>query len=164
VRKSATTKKCNQRKRKFALEHTKRVIAMTGREVKTQYHVKEWAEKFSARARSGQTVKAWCAENGVNIRKYYYWLRKVRDFAAQMMSAAGGETLAAESSKELVPQTGETTELGVPAGFALVVPPECSTNSAKSLPIEIGKFRVLAEADTDPELLKSVCKVLVTLC
>ena len=47
--------------------------------VKQQMKLREWAEQIEARRASGMTVQSWCAENGLNVKTYYYHLRKVRE-------------------------------------------------------------------------------------
>ena len=47
--------------------------------VKQQMKLREWAEQIEARQASGMTVQNWCAENGMNVKTYYYHLRKVRE-------------------------------------------------------------------------------------
>ena len=46
--------------------------------VKNQMRARNWQELIQARQDSGQTVVSWCRENNVNIKTYYYWLRKLR--------------------------------------------------------------------------------------
>ena len=41
--------------------------------------VQEWTEQIKAQQESGMTVTAYCAQNGINIKTYYYHLRKVRE-------------------------------------------------------------------------------------
>ena len=40
--------------------------------VKQQMKLREWAEQIEARRASGMTVQSWCAENGMNVKTYYY--------------------------------------------------------------------------------------------
>ena len=47
--------------------------------VKADVRKKQWAEIIQACQNSGMTVKAWCLENGINIKSYYYRLRKLRE-------------------------------------------------------------------------------------
>ncbi len=47
--------------------------------VKHQMKLQKWAEQIEARRASGMTVQNWCAENGMNVKTYYYHLRKVRE-------------------------------------------------------------------------------------
>jgi hypothetical protein len=141
---------------------------MTGREAKAEYNVKVWAERFRERAHSGQTVRAWCSEKGVSVRTYYYRLRQVRECAAQMMNATRGdsvtEIVSDAESNELLPVNTGSAELSVPNGWSVCVESEQKSPASKTLPIEIGKCRVMADADVDPELLVKVCKALVRLC
>ena len=39
--------------------------------------MQEWAARFAECRSSGMTVKAWCAEQGITIKKYYYWEKQV---------------------------------------------------------------------------------------
>ena len=47
--------------------------------VKNEVQLREWQEQIKAQQSSGLTVQQWCKENGVNIKTYYYHLRKVRN-------------------------------------------------------------------------------------
>jgi len=57
-----------------------------------------WAEMVQACRNSGQTVRTWCEDNGVNIKTYYYRLRKLR------LIALGSK----EKSMEAMPVKTET--------------------------------------------------------
>ena len=46
--------------------------------VKSEFRLQQWADIINSCQSSGQTVVAWCEENGINIKTYYYWLRKLR--------------------------------------------------------------------------------------
>ena len=56
---------------------TKTTTAITT--VKQELHLREWIEQIKAQQESGMTVAAYCAQNGINIKTYYYHLRKVRE-------------------------------------------------------------------------------------
>ena len=45
--------------------------------VKADVRKSQWTEIIQACQSSGMTVKAWCLENGINIKSYYYRLRKL---------------------------------------------------------------------------------------
>ena len=47
--------------------------------VKRDVQLQEWTEQIKAQQESGMTVAAYCAQNGINIKTYYYHLRKVRE-------------------------------------------------------------------------------------
>ena len=46
--------------------------------VKKQVIETEWAERIRQCRESGLTVSEWCKENGINLKTYYYHLRKLR--------------------------------------------------------------------------------------
>ena len=47
--------------------------------VKEAVKLQEWMEQIKAQQESGITVTAYCAQNGINIKTYYYRLRIVRE-------------------------------------------------------------------------------------
>lgn len=51
--------------------------------VKRNLHLQEWKEQIKAQQESGMTVTAFCAENGINLKTYYYRLRKVREYCLE---------------------------------------------------------------------------------
>ena len=46
--------------------------------VKRDVQLQEWTEQIKVRPESGMTVAAYCAQNGINIKTYYYHLLKVQ--------------------------------------------------------------------------------------
>lgn len=48
---------------------------------------KNWAEIIAACNTSGQTKAEWCRENGVTLRQFYYWQKKLR---GELYEAARG--------------------------------------------------------------------------
>ena len=46
--------------------------------VKKEIMEKEWAEQIQCCRESGLTVSEWCRENNINLKTYYYHLRKIR--------------------------------------------------------------------------------------
>ena len=39
----------------------------------------QWISIIRECRNSGQTVTSWCEQNGVHIKSYYYWLRRLRE-------------------------------------------------------------------------------------
>lgn len=37
-----------------------------------------WIERIKHCRASGLTVHQWCQQNGLNIKTYYYWMRKIK--------------------------------------------------------------------------------------
>ena len=123
---------------------------MTGQEAAKEYRLREWMELISARVRSGKTVNDWCAEHGMSRHMYYYRLRNVRRYAAQELAPAGWAAVETVRMPEAL-REARPSETLIPAGVG-------------ALRIEIGKCRVIADQETDPELLLKVCRTLAELC
>lgn len=47
--------------------------------IKTQVQKAEWTERIRQCKESGLTVTAWCQQNSINPKTYYYHLRKIRN-------------------------------------------------------------------------------------
>ena len=47
--------------------------------IKNKVRINEWSEMVKDCRSSGLTVQQWCGANGINIKTYYYRLRKVRE-------------------------------------------------------------------------------------
>ena len=45
---------------------------------KNQMRADNWRSLIQECQQSGQTVVQWCQTNNINIKTYYYWLRKLR--------------------------------------------------------------------------------------
>lgn len=43
----------------------------------------QWVDTVSECRSSGKTIKAWCEEQGIGLKGYYYWQRKVRKAAGE---------------------------------------------------------------------------------
>ena len=46
--------------------------------VKKEIRLAQWAEMVRQRNESGLTVTDWCKENGINLKTYYYRLKRIR--------------------------------------------------------------------------------------
>jgi hypothetical protein len=142
---------------------------MTAREAKRQYRLKEWANMIEDRGQSGLTIRAWCSQNEISIRSYYYWLKQVREYAAMSMTSENGKSNQLSEQNCEVMAINSSGQLPVPRGWTMCsgktdTDRDLSVVSAKVLAIEIGKCRVIANMEIDSGLLAKVCKVLVSLC
>ena len=52
-------------------------------QAKTELRLQGWSELIAECQSSCMTVKAWCELHDVNIKTYYYWLRKIRKLALE---------------------------------------------------------------------------------
>ena len=53
-------------------------------EMKRLVRLSEWRSLIIQRSKSGQSIRAWCEENGFTEQQYYYWLRRVRNEALSL--------------------------------------------------------------------------------
>lgn len=118
---------------------------MNTREIAAAYRMNHWAEIMRDCKASGLTVKAYCESAGYHPNVYYYWQRKLREAACRELSvqqAAGEQAM-------------------VPSGWAICAPEQAG--APKAVIIEIGKCRVEATAESDPEVLAKVCRMLMSI-
>lgn len=75
-----------------------------------EVRMQKWISTVETCRSSGKTIKAWCAENGVNLKSYYYWQRKV------CLETCREITTVQKSLPEIVPNNGKTVfaELSIP--------------------------------------------------
>lgn len=119
------------------------------REIAEEYRLTHWAQVMQERTQSGLSIKAFCRQVGICGNTYFYWQRKLREAACQglMLTVNDSDTSAV-----------------IPIGWAVCEEEKVEATPSSTVFIEIGKCRVSAEKDTEPELLEKVCKVLLGLC
>ena len=88
-----------------------------------QERLENWTTRIMACRSSGMTVRAWCRENGLSEKTYYYWQRRLF------------QTL---SEQQTVYKTA----------FAEVTPPVCSGNVAVSVRISEVEANIHNGADS----------------
>ena len=54
--------------------------------IKHAVMLQEWSTKIAECRSSGMSVKAWCAEQGISIKTYYYWEKRFVIEATQQLS------------------------------------------------------------------------------
>ena len=84
-------------------------------------HLAMWQQQVYGCRNSGTTVKAWCAQNGVTEKSYYYRQRKVWEAAQQ-------KTL----NRETLVQ-GSVSNVSVQPTHVCLTPPHCARISPRHL-------------------------------
>ena len=74
--------------------------------VKRDVQLQEWMEQIKAQQESGMTVAAYCAQNGINIKTYYYRLRKVREQCLESEPAIVPVTVSRSNSDIRIEKNG----------------------------------------------------------
>ena len=109
----------------------------------------EWVKQISECRSSGLTVPQWCEQNGVNIKTYYYRMRRVRE---ELLSVA--ET---GNSLQLKSQTVNQSEAPV---FAALPMPK---RSGIAITIQIGTHIAEIHNGADVETVEGVLRALARL-
>lgn len=109
-------------------------------QVKREVILNEWAEMVRECQSSGQTVELWCSENGINIKTYYYRLKRVRDRIFEKIS----------EKQDIVP---------------LAICKEYSKAASENVPIiiRINGAEITVQSGTDAETLRSILSVLKSI-
>ncbi len=118
------------------------------REVAEEYRLSHWAQVIRERSERGLSVKAYCQQIGICGNTYYYWQRRVRAAACELVA----KPPEAQCEKALVPSGWAKCEASV------------SEEKGNFLAIEIGTYRISVEAGANMDLLGKVCRVLKSLC
>jgi hypothetical protein len=59
---------------------------MDVQKMKQEYRLKQWGDTVKECRSSGKTIKGWCEEQGISLKSYYYWQRKVRIAAGEQLA------------------------------------------------------------------------------
>ena len=59
----------------------------------------QWYQTITTAKQSGQSIKSWCAENGVPLSSFYSWQRKMRAALLQQTEGVQFEELSPNSPK-----------------------------------------------------------------
>ena len=125
------------------------------REIAEEYRLSHWAEVMRERSASGMSIRAYCKSIGLHENVYFYWQRKLRDATvlAAKQDGTGAEI-----------KTDNEKSSSIPQGWAICETVKSDSSGQNTIRIEIGKSQVVAHIGTDEELLKKVCRMLMTLC
>lgn len=120
-------------------------VKQKSREVK----LRQWTEIITSCRNSGMNIRAWCNENGINEKQYYYWQRKLRE-----MALANVENNVSDTSSLNATQRFAKVENILPS----------SKNMTPSTAIEVGGAKVEVYADADIDVIEASLKAVLRLC
>ena len=72
---------------------------MTIPEAKRITRINEWRQLIHERQQSGESVRAWCQQNGIRESSYYSWLRIIREEALCETENRSGALVRVEPEK-----------------------------------------------------------------
>ena len=114
--------------------------------VKNQMRAENWRTLIEACQQSGQTVVNWCGQNNINIKTYYYWLRKLR-------------TLELESKELPVPVPEEK-----PIAFKKLEVQTPVANTQAAVIIRLSNATVEITEGTSQQTIQAVLLALQSVC
>lgn len=99
----------------------------------------QWEKRIDEYRASGQSVREWCAANGVKPGRLWYWLRRMKTEDAE-----------AKPARWLSVEVGSPFTAERQAGAGLLV--------------KVGKAGIEVKPGFDPELLTAVVRALSEVC
>ena len=127
-------------------------------EAKQQVKLMQWSEMIHARMASGKTVKTWCKENGLNIKTYYYWLRKVRHAALQEPAQEGVSFSIAEAARPVF------AELPIRAASKNTDRQDSTAIGACALTVRMGLVSIEINNGADPDVIAQTLHIVREIC
>lgn len=112
----------------------------------------QWEQIVLEANKSAISKKDWCRQNGINLKSFYYWQKKIRNEAAKDMEEASNASLpvpAAPSAFVEIPFPSQSYRESEPSH---ALSPE--------LMIQIGDCRVYVAGTIQDRTLDTVLKVL----
>ena len=103
--------------------------------VKKNIRLQEWNRQIEEQKASGLGVQEWCIQNGINLKTYYYHLRKVRE-------------------KFLRSGKAENTQAQIEAERSVV--PILTTSSDRNITIEKNGMRITLPESISADILIAV--------
>ena len=97
--------------------------------VKKEVKLAQWAEMVKSRNESGLTVTDWCKQNGINLKTYYYRLKRLRQAVCNEIEQHDIVPVKLISETE---QTSEKIELCV-ADVKISLPDDFNESTLKRL-------------------------------
>lgn len=115
-----------------------------------EFRLKQWADTVKECRSSGKTIKSWCEEQGINLKSYYYWQRKVR--------LAAGEKLAMIPNIEHGIATAETKPV-----FAEIKLSQCET-ALPAVTLRLNNAILEIHNGTERSTIENTLQALRSLC
>nr|WP_278707592.1 hypothetical protein [Bacteroides intestinalis] len=118
------------------------------KQVKLQY----WLDVIRQCRASGLTNQAWCEQNQISLKSYYYWIAKIRRLALEELPRKhNGIHSQSDRNTVLLPEAS--------SGFTEVFLPDKQTpHSSPAAVLQLGDMRIEIFEDTSSEALTKILK------
>lgn len=116
-----------------------------------QVRLEHWTKLLNECYNSGMTKKAWCEENGVSAKQFFYWQRRVRAAAYEQSRGSDLPAVVEETA-------GITEQKQVPFAEITLAAPEPEASSAFQPDVVIRKeaFTIELSNSASAELLSYI--------
>lgn len=72
--------------------------------------MEQWAPIIKECCASGLSKRAWCKQNGIGIKQFYYWQRKIRNYSYDLAVTTGSISEATQPKFVELPGSDAATE------------------------------------------------------
>ena len=112
----------------------------------------QWEQIVLEANKSAISKKDWCRQNGINLKSFYYWQKKIRNEAAKALEGASNASLAVPAAPSAFVE--------IPFPSQSYRESEPSQALSPELMIQIGDCRVYVAGTIQDRTLDTVLKVL----
>ncbi len=112
------------------------------------FRFEEWKRQVEECQSSGKSVSAWCEENGIKPKTYYYRLNKVRDSVCRELSIIKNQDIKPSSNPE----------------FAEVTIPKSRNKIEPAITLRLGSDEVDIHNGAEASLIQNTLRILRELC
>ena len=117
---------------------------------KSELRFQQWTKLVAECQSSQMTVKAWCELNNINIKTYYYWLRKIRKQALDNSPVPVSNTLPAAKNESI---SFKKLEIKAPV-----------TGMQAAVIVHLPQATVEVAQGTDQQTVEAVLRALKSIC
>jgi len=121
---------------------------MDTRAVAHDIRLRHWAGMLKEQQESGRSIRAWCRENKVAEKTYYYWQRKLREVACEQMTALQAAGISAPGFAEVRTEPLALSETTTPSRIC----------------VETDRIRITTDSTYPPDKLASLIRELSRPC
>jgi putative transposase len=125
---------------------------MNTRKIANEYRLQSWGAALSERAKDRESVKGFCERKGISKNTYYYWQRKLRKAAIEMM----GELEASGSQAAI--GAAKFTEVEIAKKPVKLI--ASGEEQVSRIIIEVGGVKITADISCPMEKLAALCREL----
>lgn len=109
-----------------------------------------WIQRIRKCKESDHTVVAWCAENNISLKSYYYWRRKIKREAFEIFLQERKLPVLSAVSPDIV--------------FTEISKHSIALTSGNAVILRIGETTVELQNGADAVTIENVLRILHTLC